>query len=176
MNSISTGKRKNIAKALSVIITMLFCVIAVNAFIAFDANAQTGGSGTQTGGTSAGGGIQTGETKTGMEKTVTFTLQNPLKVNSIGELVKNFVEIFSYIVILIAVVMLIYVGFQYIVASAKGDSGTIKELHSWLLWIVVGVAIVIGARVIVQVVINTISATGTVSPNVIQSANNALQK
>jgi hypothetical protein len=43
------------------------------------------------------------------------------------------------------------------------------------MWLVIGVAVVISARVIIQVVINTISATGTVSPTVIQSANDALQ-
>ena len=44
----------------------------------------------------------------------------------------------------------------------------------WLLYIVIGVAIIIGARIIVEVVINTLQATGTVSPGVINNAHNAL--
>jgi hypothetical protein len=101
----------------------------------------------------------------------TFTLSNPLKVSSIGELVQNFVQIFSYIVILLAVLMLIYVGFLYVMSQGKPDKR--KELNSWLLWIVVGVAVVISARLIINIVINTLSASGTVDSNVIQSARNA---
>lgn len=102
----------------------------------------------------------------------TFTLQNPLKVDSIGGLVQNFVEIFSYIVILFAVLALVYVGLRFILA--RGDPSKMNELKSWLLWIVVGVAIVIGARIIIQVVINTLSATGAVDQSVINSTNNAI--
>lgn len=104
-----------------------------------------------------------------------FSLQNPLKVNSVGEIIQAFIVIATYLLIILAVLALIWTGFQYVVSSAKGEVDKIKELHERLLWIVVGVAIVIGARVIVQVVINTISATGTVSPSVIQSANDAVR-
>ena len=105
--------------------------------------------------------------------TQTFTLQNPLKVNSVGDFIKSAVTIFTYLVILFAVLAFVWVGFQYILA--RGDPGKMKELSSWLLAIVIGVAIVIGARLMIQIVINTLSATGVVNSNVIQSANNALQ-
>jgi len=129
------------------------------------ANADTGDI---IGGQSTGGEVISGPSSS-------FTLQNPLKVDSIGGLVKNFVEIFSYIAILFAVLVLIYIGFQYVIYSAQGNSGKIKELHSWLLWTAVGVAVVIGARVIVEIIINTLGLTGTVSPGVIDSAKNALK-
>lgn len=104
----------------------------------------------------------------------TFYLQNPLdpKFNSVGGLVQGALEIFSYLVIIFAVLMLIWVGLQFILAQGNPDK--LKELKNWLLWIVVGVAIVIGARIIVSIVINTLQATGTVSPSVIQSAHNGL--
>lgn len=106
-----------------------------------------------------------------------FTLQNPLRsdINSIGALVQAFVEIITYIAIIVAVLAFIWVGFQYVTSAATGNATKIKDLHNKLMWLVIGVAVVISARVIIQVVINTISATGTVSPTVIQSANNALQ-
>lgn len=104
-----------------------------------------------------------------------FTLQNPLKVNSIGALLQSLMEIFTYLVIIFAVLMLIWTGFQYVVVSTQGDSKKISELHNRLMWIVIGVAVVIGARVIIEVVINTLSATGTVSPGIIDSANKAVQ-
>lgn len=106
-----------------------------------------------------------------------FTLQNPLNknINSVGGLIQAFLEIITYLFIIFAVLMFIYVGFQYVTNAAQGNAKKIEELHKQLLWLVVGVAVVIGARVIIQVVINTISATGTVSPSVIESANRAAQ-
>lgn len=104
-----------------------------------------------------------------------MTIQNPLssKFNSVGSLVSGFAEIFSYLVVIFAVLALVWVGFQFILARGNGER--MKELKNWLLYIVIGVAVVIGARIIISVVINTLSATGTVSPGVIQNAQNALQ-
>lgn len=106
-----------------------------------------------------------------------FTLQNPLNknINSVGDLIQAFIEIITYLFIIFAVLMFIYVGFQYVTNAAQGNAKKIEELHKQLLWLVVGVAVVIGARVIIQVVINTISATGAVNPSVIESANKAAQ-
>lgn len=104
-----------------------------------------------------------------------FTLKNPLKVDSIGELIQSFIQIFTYLVIMFAVLMFIWIGFQYVVNASQGNAKKIEELHRQLLWLIAGVAIVIGARVLIQVVINTLSATGTVDPGVINSANDALQ-
>ena len=108
-----------------------------------------------------------------VSKSTTFTLQSPLdpKVTSIGGLVQTFIDVISYILILFAVLMLVYTGLQYILA--QGNSERIKELHKKLLWIVVGVAIVIGARVIIEVVINTLSAAHVINSstfNQVQSA------
>lgn len=104
----------------------------------------------------------------------TITLSNPLdkKFNSVGALVEGFVEIFTYLVVIFAVIMIIWTGLQYILAG--GNTEKMKQASIKLGWLVVGVAVVIGARVIVHVVINTLQATGTVNQNVIQSANNAI--
>ncbi len=109
---------------------------------------------------------------TGSNPTPTSHLQNPLtKVTSIGDLVKSGLQVFSYIAVLFAVMMLIVVGFQYIMA--RGNPEAVTKASMWLLYIVIGLAIVIGARIAVTIVINTMSATGVVDPNVIQSAQNA---
>jgi hypothetical protein len=116
-------------------------------------------------------------TNTGITNTVTntgtFTLHSPLdpKVTSIGGLVQTFIDVISYILILFAVLMLVYTGLQYILA--QGNSEKIKELHGKLLWIVVGVAIVIGARVIIEVVINTLSATHVINNSTLNQVQNA---
>jgi hypothetical protein len=117
-------------------------------------------------GSSVGGGTTNGKV---------FTITNPLKVDSIGGLVQTLVEVFSYIAILFAVVVFIYIGFQYVVKSAQGNTAEISKLHNSLFWLVVGVAVVISARVIVQLVINTLSATGTIDKGVIDSAYKASQ-
>jgi hypothetical protein len=122
-----------------------------------------GGSNTPTGG--AGGSNSSG--------CVPGKLCNPLTgITSVGAFVSKFIEIFSYVVILFAVLALVWTGLQYILAQGKPDKLT--ELSRRLLWIVIGIAIVIGARIIVQVVINTLSATGSISPGVIQQANQAI--
>lgn len=107
------------------------------------------------------------------QKAELVRLTNPLKVDSIGGLVQNFVEIFSYIVILGAVLALIWVGLQFILA--RGNPTKMNELKGWLFYIIIGVAVVIGARIIIQVVINTLSASGVVDQRVIQSTQNALK-
>jgi uncharacterized protein involved in response to NO len=104
----------------------------------------------------------------------TFALQNPLKVNSIGGLIQEAVVVFSYIVVIFAVLALVYVGLKFILA--RGNPEELSRLKEWLLWIVIGVAIVIGARVIVSVVINTLESSGVVDERVIQSARDAAQR
>jgi hypothetical protein len=100
-------------------------------------------------------------------------LKNPLKVDSIGGLVQTAVEIFSYLVIMFAVVAFIWVGLQYILA--RGNAEKMKELSKWLGYIVIGVAVVIGARVIISIVINTLSSTKIVDERIINSAQDALK-
>ncbi len=99
-------------------------------------------------------------------------LKNPLKVKTIGGLIQSAVEIFSYLVIIFAVLAFIWVGLQYVLA--RGNSDRMKELSKWLGYIAIGVAVVIGARIIISIVINTLESTGTVDQKVIQSANDAL--
>jgi hypothetical protein len=146
------------------IFTLLLATLVVSLpAAAVYAQPSGGGSNTSTGG--GGGGSNTAPAKT-------FTLQNPLKVDSLGGLIEAFVEVFSYIVILFAVLAIIYVGLQYILA--RGNSEEITKRTDQLKWIVIGVAVVIGARIIVSVVINTLGASGVVDQSVIRSANNAI--
>lgn len=108
----------------------------------------------------------------------TVKLQNPLQGDgaklSVGQLVEKFLGIFTYLVIILAVLAIIWVGFMFIMA--RGEPAKLTKLRDWLLWIVVGVAIVIGARIIVLVMINTLEQTGTVNQNVINSAKRAINE
>lgn len=104
----------------------------------------------------------------------TFTLSNPLKVESVAGLVQSFVEIFSYVVIIIAVLALIWVGFQYIIS--RGDVKKMTDLKNWLFWIVIGVAVVIGARVIIEIIINTLAATNIVDQGTLNSVRGSIPR
>ena len=111
------------------------------------------------------------QTQNTTNKPSTFTLQNPLKVDSLGGLIQALVEVFTYLVVLFAVLSLVYVGLRYIMA--RGNSEEITKRTNQLLWIVIGLAVVIGARIIVGVVINTLDSSGVVDPGVIKSVNDA---
>jgi hypothetical protein len=113
-----------------------------------------------------------GDSGSNTTQQTTNTLQNPLKVSSLGSLINTGVMIFTYLVVLGAVIAFIIVGLKYIMA--RGNPTKITEATRWLWNIIIGVAIVIGARVIIQIVINTLTSTGTLSTEVTQSANNAL--
>lgn len=101
-------------------------------------------------------------------------LANPLssKFNTVGGLINSLMEIFSYVAVIIAVLALIWVGFQFIMA--QGNSERISELKTWFYYIIIGTAIILASRLIVSVVINTLESAGTVSPDVIQKLRQPL--
>ena len=103
-----------------------------------------------------------------------FSIKNPLQANSVGELVQTAATIFSYLAVLAGVIALIWTGLQYILAQGKPER--IKELKTQLLWVVVGIGIVIGARIMISIVINTLSASGVVNEDIINNANKALER
>lgn len=137
------------------------------------AYAELDSGGNKTGELDSGGG-KVGELDSGPDSNnkSLIGLKNPLKVKTIGGLVQTAVEVFSYIVIIFAVLAFIWVGLQYILA--RGNSEKMKEMSKWLGYIVIGVAVVIGARVIISIVINTLSSTGIVDERIIKSSRDAL--
>lgn len=102
-----------------------------------------------------------------------FSLQNPLnnKFSNLGELVNAFADIAAYVLVIVAVLMIIFTGFQFITAQGKPER--LKELGTRMGYIVIGVAIIIGARIIVNVIINTLASTGAVNKSVIENARDA---
>ena len=103
----------------------------------------------------------------------TFYLHSPLDphITSVGGLVQTVIDVISYILVLFGILALVWTGLQYVLA--QGNSERIKELHKTLLAIVIGIAIVIGARVIVQVVINTLKATNVINSSTLNQVQNA---
>jgi len=78
----------------------------------------------------------------------------------INNLIANIVNIFSWIVGVVAVIMIIISGFKYI--TAHGDSNAITSAKSTLTYAVVGLVIAVTAQLLVQFVLK--QATSNPSP------------
>ena len=87
-------------------------------------------------------------------------LQNPLKVNSIGAVIILAVDIMIYVGISFAILAIIFVGFKFVMA--QGNPTEISKAKEWFLYIIIGLAILISSKVIVEVVQNTLVKSGVV--------------
>lgn len=70
---------------------------------------------------------------------------------SVNSVIRNSVNILSYIVGVAAVFMIIYAGFRY--TTAAGDSGRISSAKNTLIYALVGIAVAALAQVLVHTVL-----------------------
>ncbi|HEY9583711.1 MAG TPA: hypothetical protein VJI66_01970 [Candidatus Paceibacterota bacterium] len=91
-------------------------------------------------------------------------LCNPLKVKSIEEAILLAVDIAIYIGVAFAILAIIFVGFKFV--AAQGNETKLKDAKLWFLWIVIGLAVLISARVIVEIIKNTLIASEVVNKDV----------
>jgi hypothetical protein len=70
-------------------------------------------------------------------------------------LVKDIINILSWIIGAVSVIMIIFGGFRYIVSG--GDSGQIGNAKNTIIYAIVGLVIVIFAQIIVRFVIGSVS-------------------
>ncbi|OHA56968.1 MAG: hypothetical protein A2114_00310 [Candidatus Vogelbacteria bacterium GWA1_51_14] len=104
-----------------------------------------GGSGTDI---SGGGG--SGVTK--------INIQNPIGPDTLIEFVEAILGIIIQIGIPVLVVMIVYVGFKFVMA--QGNDGKLAEAKTAFYWTIIGAAIVLGAFVISTVIQTTINNLG----------------
>ncbi len=81
-------------------------------------------------------------------------IDNPLKVNSVEDLIFSVVDIATTIGFYLAVFFIIYSGFLFV--KAQGKPGEIENAKKALIWTIVGTAVLLGARVISEVIQGTI--------------------
>ena len=93
------------------------------------------------------------------------TLPNPLNVCSIQDLIFLIAQIATYIGVIAAVIALIWVGFKFIAAQGKPEELT--KARSMFFWIIIGIAVLIGASAIVTILKNTLTAAGVVQAGVL---------
>ena len=72
--------------------------------------------------------------------------------NSINDLIASIINIFSWIVGVVAVIFVIFGGFKYI--TSAGDSNKVSSAKSTIIYALVGLVIVALAQVIVVFVLN----------------------
>lgn len=87
-------------------------------------------------------------------------LDNPIKANNIQTLLFTIVDLAIFLGSIIAVLMFVYVGFKFIMA--QGNDSKITEAKEWFTYAVIGTAILISSKVIVEVVKNTLVSAGVV--------------
>jgi len=85
-----------------------------------------------------------------------FQLKNPLRYDTVQELVTAFIRILIQIGLSIAVLFIVYSGFLFV--TATGNPEKLKTAKQTFIWAVVGTAILLGALVIMEVIVNTIKA------------------
>lgn len=83
-------------------------------------------------------------------------LSNPLKAKSLEELLNQILGFVIRIGAIVVVLMLVYVGFKFVVA--QGDGPKLTEARQMFLWTIVGALILLGAQVIASGISATVNA------------------
>jgi hypothetical protein len=84
------------------------------------------------------------------------SLTNPLKAQSIQGFFLAILDILLVFALPIIVLFIMYAGFKYV--TARGDANKIADAHQALLWSVIGGVIILGAKLIIDVIQNTVNA------------------
>lgn len=86
-------------------------------------------------------------------------LQNPIKVNSISELILIVTRVVRYIAIPFVVIAIMYSGWLYIYGAAMGGGpGAITKAHQAIKYTIIGAFILLSAELIALVMRNTIES------------------
>jgi hypothetical protein len=111
-----------------------------------------GGAGAGTTGGGAGGGVTGGGEGGGVD--LSFGLKNPLKYDSICQLLTAVLRLVTQVGAIIAVIMIIWSGFKFI--SAQGNTTKLQEAKKTFFNVILGTAILLGASAIAQIIVRTI--------------------
>jgi hypothetical protein len=93
-------------------------------------------------------------------------LTNPIKVNNVQSAIYLFVDLAIFVGSILAVLAFIVVGFKFVMA--QGNDSKLSEAKQWFLYAVIGTAILIGSKVIVEVIKSTLISTGVVNESLLK--------
>ncbi len=83
-------------------------------------------------------------------------LINPLKSATIGEFLIKIIDVLLTFAVPIIIFFIMYGGFKLV--TARGDTGQIEDGRRAITWAVVGGVIILGAKLIINVIQGTVSA------------------
>lgn len=95
---------------------------------------------------------------TNSQETLSVQLVNPVKVDSIQDLLQTILEIVIILATPIVVLFIIYAGFKYV--TAKGNAAQIQEATQALTYAVIGGVLIIGAVAIAEIIKNLVNSFG----------------
>lgn len=90
---------------------------------------------------------------------VNVKLDNPIDADTFQELVEALLEIVVAIGTPIAILAIIYSGFLFV--KARGNSEELVKAKTALMWTIVGVVVLLGARLLATVISGTITELGS---------------
>jgi hypothetical protein len=97
-----------------------------------------------------------GSNSTNLTGGSSVTIDNPLKATSIVLLFQTILDIVLIFAVPIIVFFIIYAGFLYV--TARGNAGTIEKAHMALLYALIGGLLILGARVLIEVIQGTVDS------------------
>ena len=108
----------------------------------------------------AGGGTAPASAGGGTAPQTIKGIQNPIKANNVKEALFFLVDIAIFIGTILAVLMFIWIGFKFVLA--QGNDSKLKEAKEWFLYAAIGTAVLISAKVIVEVIKETFISAGVI--------------
>jgi hypothetical protein len=110
-------------------------------------------------------GDQTGSPSTGSGSAGAHVLQNPLgnNINSVCGLVIALLRAITIIGIPIAILFIVWAGFQFVLA--QGNSTKLTVARNNFLYVLIGIGIFVGATLIANVIVNTLANLGVTGIN-----------
>ena len=85
-----------------------------------------------------------------------ITLTNPINSQTIPEFLLKIIDILLVFALPLIILYIMYAGYLFV--TAQGNPGKVTEARTALLWAVVGGVIVLGAKIIVDVIQGTANA------------------
>lgn len=88
-------------------------------------------------------------------------IKNPLKNDDLFAFINSIIDAALKLGAIVAVIAIILAGFMFV--TAHGDEEKIKTAKKILLYAVIGMVILLGARMISEVIINTVTSVDNAS-------------
>lgn len=87
-----------------------------------------------------------------MLEKLAVAIENPLKAETIGELITTVADFAMTIGLPIAIIFIIYSGFLFV--SARGNEKKLETAKEAFKWSVIGAALIVGAKFLAEAIVN----------------------